>query len=141
MSLLMQVMSWMHCSYYMKVWRSADQEITSEWEDDCQNVWASTGDPSGFRAAYFDFVALGCYRGFRQQEFAMDTKKHTKYYVFSDGTTVVHAFTVKNFIFFDEDMTLLQERDVMEKFGTKYGVQNTCMNDQIIVYAKVVLHP
>ena len=60
-------------------------------------------DPLGFRSACFDFVALGRYGGFRQQEFAMDTMKQIKYYLLPDGTTVVHAFTVKDFIFFNID--------------------------------------
>ena len=96
-------------------------------------------DPLGVRATCFSFVALSRYGGFRQQEFAMDTKKQIKYYVLPDGKTVVRAFTVKKIIFFDEDRTRiirpLQEQDLSQKFGTKYGVQKNQMNGQIILYA------
>ena len=48
-------------------------------------------------------------------------------------------------IFFDEDRTRimrpLQERDLSQKFGTKYGVQKNRMNGQIILYTRVVYHP
>ena len=52
-------------------------------------------DPLDFRAACFHFVVLSCYGGFRQQEFAMDTKKQIKFYVLPDGKMVVCAFTME----------------------------------------------
>ena len=38
-------------------------------------------------------------------------------------------------------MRPLQERDLSQKFGTEYDVQKKRMNGQIILYARVVLHP
>ena len=38
-------------------------------------------------------------------------------------------------------MRPLQERDLSQKFGTKYGVQKNRMNGQIILYTRVVYHP
>ena len=98
-------------------------------------------DPLGFKAAAFEFTALGRFGGFRQQEFCMDSKNSIKYYVLPNGTAVVRAFTVKNFIFFDEDackvMRPLQQRDLNERIGTEYDLQKNRMNGQIISYARL----
>ena len=98
-------------------------------------------DPLGFAAAAFDFTALGRFGGFRQQEFCMDSKKKIKYYVIPNGTKVVRAFTVKNFIFFDEDACRivhpLLQRDLAERIGNEYDIQKNRMNGQILSYARL----
>ena len=56
-------------------------------------------DPLGFKAAVYEFTQLGSFGGFRQQEFAMDSKSQKiKYYVKLNGDLVVRAFTVSNFL-------------------------------------------
>ena len=57
-------------------------------------------DPLGFKAAVYEFTQLGSFGGFRQQEFAMDSKNQIKYYVKPNGDLVVRAFTVSNFLFY-----------------------------------------
>ena len=57
----------------------------------------------GFKAAVYEFTALGRFGGFCWQEFAMDSTTKIKYYVLPDGTKVIRAFTLKNFIFYDVD--------------------------------------
>ena len=98
-------------------------------------------DPLGFKAAVFEFTALGRFGGFRQQEFCMDSKTVIKYYVLPNGTAVVRAFTVKNFIFLDEDackvMHPLQQRDLNERIATEYDLQKNRMNGQILSYARL----
>ena len=51
-------------------------------------------DPLGFKAAVYEFTQLGSFGGFRQQEFAMDSKSQIKYYVKPNGDLVVRAFAV-----------------------------------------------
>ena len=63
-------------------------------------------DPLGFKAAVYEFAQLGSFGGFRQQEFAMDSKSQIKHYVKPNGNLVVRAFTVRNFIFYDAGAVL-----------------------------------
>jgi hypothetical protein len=59
---------------------------------------ASLGSFTGFRSFAWDIAALGRYGGFHQQEYAMDHKTKVKYFNTPKGQ-VVHAFTIKNFLF------------------------------------------
>ena len=92
-----------------------------------------------FKAAVYDFTTLGCFGAFRRQEFAIDSKTKICYYFLSDGTKVVRAFTVKNFISYDVDACRidqpLKKRDLIKKLGTEYDVQNNCTNGQVINFA------
>ena len=45
-------------------------------------------DPLGFKAAVYEFTALGCFGGFCRQEFAMDSKNKIYYYFLTDNTKV-----------------------------------------------------
>ena len=98
-------------------------------------------DPLGFKAAAYEFTALGCFGAFRRQEFAMDSKTKICYYFLPDGTKVVRAFTVKNFIFYDVDegriARPLMKRDLTQNLGTEYDVQKNCMNGQVINFARL----
>ena len=96
----------------------------------------------GFKAAVYEFTALGRFGGFRWQEFAMDSTTKIKYYVLPDGTKAVRAFTVKNFIFYNVDECRitrpLMKWDLMAKLGTEYDVQKHRMNGKIINFAQAV---
>ena len=98
-------------------------------------------DPLGFKAAAYDFTALGSSGAFRRQEFAMDSKTKICYYFLPDGTKVVRAFTVKNFIFYDVDeyriYRPLTQRDLIRKLGTEYDVQKHYMNGRVINFARL----
>jgi len=71
----------------------------------------------------------------------MDSKKNIKYYVMPNGTRVVRAFTVKNFIFYDMDackiMRPLRQRDLADRIGNEYDIQKNRMNGQILSYARL----
>ena len=99
------------------------------------------GDKLGFRAAVFDFTALGEYGGFRQQEWCMDSKSEIKFYVLPDGTHIVRAFTVKNFVLYDKDglrmSRPLARRRHVRKLGIEYDVQKNRCNGQIIAYLRL----
>ena len=102
-------------------------------------------DPLGFKAAVYEFTQLGSHGGFRQQEFAMDSKSQTKYYVKPNGNLVVRAFTVRNFIFYDAEGIIiskpLRHRSLAKKLGTLYDIQKNRMNNQTIKFDRVEEHP
>lgn len=102
-------------------------------------------DPLGFHACVWDFVAIGRFGGFRQQEYAMDSKTEIKYYVKPDGTCVVRAFTVKNFIFYNTGDVILEKplrnRVGVNKLGTQYDVQKNRMNGQIVCVVRLLDYP
>jgi len=70
----------------------------------------------------------------------MDKKDDIQFYVMPDGTLIARAFTMKNFIFFDEDeMRLalskaLHDRKSVHSLGTEYDVQKNRMNNQVITF-------
>lgn len=98
-------------------------------------------DPLGFRACVYDFTGIGRFGGFRQQEFAMDSKNNIKMYVLPDGKLVVRSFTVSNFIFYDKDgiqmQKPLQNRSSAQQLGTLFEVQKNRMNNQVIKHARL----
>ena len=65
---------------------------------DKMHDFARLGPFTGFRSLVWDIAALGCYGGFRQQEYAMDHKNKVKYFVTPAGQ-VVRAFTLENILF------------------------------------------
>ncbi len=97
-------------------------------------------DKIGFNAAVFDFTALGEYEGFCQQEWYMDSKPEVKHYIMPNRTLIVHAFTIKNFIMFDESNICLRNPllfcQLIQKLGIKYDVQKNRRNGQIIAYLR-----
>ena len=98
-------------------------------------------NPLGFRSAAWNYTAVGRYGGFRAQEFCMDSKYTIRYYVLPDGTYVVRAFTVKNFICYDDKGDVIDEpltaRHRVVVGATQYDVQKNRMNGQIISYRRL----
>jgi hypothetical protein len=78
------------------------REPLSDKAFDKMQELASLGSFTGFRSLAWDIVALGCYGGFRQQEYAMDHKTKVKYFNTPKGQ-VVRTFTIKNILFQDRD--------------------------------------
>ena len=101
---------------------------------------AQGGDKFGLRRALWLWTRLGCFGGFRRQEFVMDKKTDIQFYVMPDGTLIARAFTIKNFIFFDEDEMrlalheVLRNRTLAMSLGTEYDVQKNRMNNQVITF-------
>ena len=102
-------------------------------------------DPLGFRVCAWDFVAIGLYGGFRQQEYAMDKKSDIKYYVLPDITCIARAFTIRNFILYDElggtIYSTLEDRARCEKMGQQYDVQKNRNNSQIVCVGRFQSRP
>ena len=98
-------------------------------------------NPLGFKAAAWNYTAVGRYGGFRAQEFCMESKTVIRYYVLPDGTYIVRAFTVKNFIFYDDRgnpvKNPLKARRRCAVGATEYDVQKNRMNGQIISYKRL----
>ena len=96
------------------------------------------GNQLGFRRAIWLWTGLARYGGFRRQEFAMEKKDTIQVYVKPDGETVVRAFTLQDFLFYDEDGMLIcykeaiEQRSLAQQTGQHYGIQKNRMNDQII---------
>ena len=94
--------------------------------------------PLGLRRAIWLWTKLGRYGGFRQQEFAMEKKFIIQYYVKPDGTKVVRAFCLKDFIWYDVDGMIIQLSDALknrklaEQVGQHYEIQKNRMNNQIV---------
>ncbi|KAL7525503.1 hypothetical protein ACHAXR_001038, partial [Thalassiosira sp. AJA248-18] len=105
----------------------------------------SKEDPLGFKACVWDFTGLGRFGGFRQQEFAMDSKKSIKQYVLPDGSTVVRCFTTGDFIMYDKYNVRikdpLRKRAMIMFLGTHFGVQKNRMNGQIVNHARLPAYP
>ena len=96
------------------------------------------GPPHGFRRAMWLWTNVGRYAGFRRQEFAMEKKDVIQVYVKPNGDQVVRAFTVKDFIFYDDDgmqiefQAVKSSRDLAEQVGHHYGIQKNRVNNQVI---------
>ena len=106
---------------------------------------AQSSSPLGFAAAVWDITALGRFAGFRQQEYAMDSRTAPKYYVKPDGSRVLRAFAVKNFLFRDAlgvliDQPLSRRADILQA-GIRYDIQKNGMNGQVIWYHKESRYP
>ena len=108
---------------------------------------AEGGDPYGFRRAIWLWTGLGRFGGFRRQEFAMEKKYEIQVYVKPDDTRVVRAFTLQNFIFFDEDERILRtklavkKREIAQQLGTEYDIQKNRMNGEIITFNREPVCP
>lgn len=63
-------------------------------------------------------------------------------YVLPNGTTVVRAFTLKNFIFYTADnerltgQQALDRHDDIVRFATEYDIQKNRVNGQLIMFAR-----
>jgi len=103
---------------------------------------ALTSNPHGFRQAVWLWTALGRLGGFRLQEFVMDRADTIGKYVLPNGTTVVRAFTLKNFIFYTADnerltgQQALDRHDDIVRFATEYDIQKNRVNGQLIMFAR-----
>ena len=99
---------------------------------------AEEGNNLGFRRAIWLWTALARYGAFRRQEFAMERKDKIQVYVKPNGELVVRAFTLQNFLFYDEDGMLIlyseviKDRALARQTGQHYGIQKNRMNDQIV---------
>lgn len=105
----------------------------------------SKEDPLSFAACIYDFSGSGCFGGFREQEFAMESKTKIRYFIKPDGTKVIRAFTRRNFIFYDSDgariSDILSSREDAADIGHRYEVQKNRMNGQVIKYHRVPNYP
>ena len=94
----------------------------------------------GFCRGAWLWTRLDCFGGFRRQEFVMNRKNEIQFYVMPDGTLVVRAFTLKNFVFFDEDtirmdiQVSLAERERVYSLGMVYDVRKNRINNQMISF-------
>jgi len=86
---------------------------------------------TGFRALVWDIAALGCYGGFRQQEYTVDHKNKVKYFI---------AFTMETILFRDIDRMIICDAffrpDLVKAVGTRYAVQKNRHNGQVIWYSR-----
>ena len=62
---------------------------------------ADEGHPLSFRKAIWLWTKLGSYTGFRRQAFAMKSRSVIQIYAKPNITHVVRAFTMKDFIWYD----------------------------------------
>jgi hypothetical protein len=108
---------------------------------------AQEANKYGLRRAIWLWTRLGCFGGFRRQEFIMDKRTEIQFYVMPDGTLIVRAFTLKNFVLFDVDkMRLAREvalahRERVMSLGTVYDVQKNRMNNQMITFNREPEYP
>jgi hypothetical protein len=103
---------------------------------------AMASPPHSFQLAIWYWTALGRLGGFRCQEFAMDKPTKIRVYVKPDGTHVVRAFTLKNFIFHDIHSSRIPWRQALlspqtvHKISTEYDIQKNRVNGQIISFVR-----
>ena len=85
----------------------------------------------GARKAIWYWTGLGHFGGFRWQEFAMDKATEIQYYVKHNGEHVLQAFTLSNFIFYNDDgmpvnrQACLNHRPLAQQLGQQYYIQKT----------------
>ena len=108
---------------------------------------ARSAPPASFERAVWLWTALGRLGGFRCQEFAMDKQNAIRVYVKPDGSHIVRAFTLKNFIFYNNDSIVIPWQqalalpDTVTKFATEYDIQKNRVNGQLITFARDNNHP
>ena len=108
---------------------------------------AREGHQLGFRRAIWLWTALTRYGGFRRQEFAMEKKDIIQVYVKPNGETVVRAFTIQDFLFYDKDGILvcykevIKQRSLAQQTGQHYGIKKNRMNDQIVKQTSDLVYP
>ena len=82
-----------------------------------------------FCRAVWLWTDLSRYGGFRRQEFAMKKKEVIQVYVIPNGTCVVRAFAIKNFLFYDIDGIIIDyeevllDRSLANQAGQQYDIQ------------------
>ena len=117
------------------------EPLTDEMCAKMNELQKDDNNPLGFRAAAWNFTALGRFGGFRCGEFAMDSKFTIRYYVLPDGSLVVCCFTLKNFKMYDDKgdnvRSPLQNRRKVAFTGTEFDVQKNRMNGQIITFKRL----
>jgi hypothetical protein len=101
---------------------------------------AEESPQTGFRATAWDITDMGRFGGFRQQEYAMDSRTEIKFYVLPNGARVARAFTVSNFIFLDKQgqrvkEPLLDEGNILD-VGTQFDVQKNRVNGQVMYFRR-----
>lgn len=103
---------------------------------------AMASPPHSFQLAIWYWTALGRLGGFRCQEFAMDKPTTIRVYVKPDGTHIVRAFTLKNFIFHDSHSSripwqqALLSPQTVQKVSTEYDIQKNRVNGQLISFVR-----
>ena len=84
-------------------------------------------NPLGFKAAVWNYTALGRFGGFRCGEFAMDSRTTIRYYLLPNGEKLVRCFTIRNFKFLDDvgDNVInpLRHRHKVSTSGVEFDVQ------------------
>lgn len=103
---------------------------------------ALSSPPHSFHTAVWYWTALGRLGGFRCQEFAMDKPDNIRVYIKPDGTQVVRAFTLTNFIFHDMHSSritwtqALATPAIVHKISTEYDIQKNRVNGQLISFVR-----
>ena len=103
---------------------------------------AMASPPHSFQLAVWHWTALGRLGGFRCQEFAMDKPSIIRVYVKPDGTHIVRAFTLKNFIFHDTHSSRIPWKQALlspqavHKVSTEYDIQKNRVNGQLISFVR-----
>ena len=101
----------------------------------------SKEDPLGIRACVWNFVAIGTFSGYREQEYDMELPTEIRYYVLPSRTCVVRAFVMSNLICYDgRGVTiykLLAYRELVRKPGQEFDVQKNMMNRQIVCVGRL----
>ena len=71
----------------------------------------SSHSPDSDRNLLFDILTLARYIGPRVSEYAQTTQNKVDYHVYPDGTSVIKAFTLNDFIFYDSNNDILSTLD------------------------------
>ena len=108
---------------------------------------SNEGSCHGARRVIWLWTAEGRLGGFRQQEYAQDTKTTKKYYTPPNGARILRAFIVKDFIFYNTDGMMIMlpttraERKKVRALGTHFKVQKNRRNGQIIKHGRNAQFP
>ena len=98
-------------------------------------------NPLGFKAAVWNFTALGRFGGFRCGEFAMDSRTQIRYYILPNGELIVRCFVIQNFKMYDDTgdnvKDPLSNRRKVSHSGVEFDVQKNRMNGQIIKFTRL----
>ena len=85
------------------------------------------------------------YGGFRRQEFAVEKRDVIQVYIMPNGTHVVRAFTLRNFLFYGVDGIIITYEEVLiDRYlaiqtAQQYDIQRNRMNNQIVKQNKDLL--
>ena len=72
---------------------------------------------------------MGCFGGYREQEFAMASRHKIRWYVAPDGTKIARAFLLEDFLSYDRYQIAIplrqavRNRDNILSMGNRYKIQ------------------